>query len=58
MGVSMHSLVRRIPMALGPILGGLCIIGLWGEPNGIRVAFVCAFILVWNNVPKIGVFGL
>jgi MFS family permease len=30
MGVSMHSLVRRIPMALGPILGGLCI-GLWGE---------------------------
>ncbi|MBW2641127.1 MAG: MFS transporter, partial [Deltaproteobacteria bacterium] len=44
MGVSMHSLVRRIPMALGPILGGLCI-GLWGERNGIRVAFVCAFLL-------------
>ena len=22
MGVSMHSLVRRIPMALGPVLGG------------------------------------
>ena len=30
MGVTMHSLVRRIPMALGPILGGVCI-GLWGE---------------------------
>lgn len=42
MGVSMHSLVRRIPMGLGPILGGLCI-GLWGERNGVRIAFVCAF---------------
>jgi MFS family permease len=29
MGVTMHSLVRRFPMALGPILGGLCI-GAWG----------------------------
>ena len=44
MGVSMHSLVRRIPMGLGPILGGVCI-GLWGERNGVRLAFVCAFLL-------------
>ena len=44
MGVSMHSLVRRIPMALGPILGGICI-GLWGERNGVRAAFGCAFLL-------------
>jgi len=44
MGVSMHSLVRRIPMGLGPILGGVCI-GLWGERNGVRFAFVCAFVL-------------
>ncbi|MFN2165163.1 MAG: MFS transporter, partial [Anaerolineae bacterium] len=29
MGVSMHSLVRRIPMALGPMLGGW-LIGLFG----------------------------
>jgi len=42
MGVSMHSLVRRIPMALGPIFGGLCI-GLWGERTGVRIAFVFAF---------------
>jgi MFS family permease len=41
MGVSMHSLVRRIPMALGPVLGGLCI-GFWGERDGVRVAFVVA----------------
>jgi len=44
MGVSMHSLVRRIPMGLGPILGGVCI-GLWGEQNGVRIAFVFAFVL-------------
>ena len=41
MGVSMHSLVRRIPMALGPILGGLCI-GVWGERDGVRIAFAAA----------------
>jgi MFS family permease len=42
MGVSMHSLVRRIPMALGPLIGGL-FIGLWGERDGVRLAFVAAF---------------
>ena len=44
MGVSMHSLVRRIPMALGPLLGGLCI-GFWGERDGVRIAFVAALLL-------------
>lgn len=43
MGVSMHSLVRRIPMALGPVLGGLCI-GIWGEQTGVRIAFAFAFL--------------
>jgi len=42
MGVSMHSLVRRIPMALGPIMGGVCI-ATWGEKSGVRVAFTVAF---------------
>jgi len=41
MGVSMHSLVRRIPMALGPILGGI-FIDVWGVVVGIRLAFVVA----------------
>jgi len=41
MGVSMHSLVRRIPMALGPLIGGL-FIGIWGERNGVRLAFGAA----------------
>jgi MFS family permease len=44
MGVSMHSLVRRIPMALGPIIGGLSI-GIWGEKNGVRLAFGVALLL-------------
>jgi MFS family permease len=44
MGVSMHSLVRRVPMALGPVLGGI-LIGLFGEKDGVRLAFVVAFIL-------------
>lgn len=41
MGVSMHSLVRRIPMALGPVLGGAAI-GWLGEVQGVRLAFGAA----------------
>ncbi|GAB4577962.1 MAG: MFS transporter [Anaerolineales bacterium] len=44
MGVSMHSLVRRIPMALGPVLGGV-MITQWGELRGVRWAFIAAFVL-------------
>lgn len=44
MGVSMHSLVRRVPMALGPVLGGI-FISVWGERDGVRLAFVAAFIM-------------
>jgi MFS family permease len=44
MGVTMHSLVRRFPMALGPILGGL-FIGVWGVETGVRLAFCVALAL-------------
>jgi MFS family permease len=44
MGVSMHSLVRRIPMALGPLLGG-CFISAWGERDGVRLAFCAAMVM-------------
>ena len=44
MGVSMHSLVRRVPMALGPVIGGL-LINLWGEMSGVRLAFIAALIM-------------
>ena len=41
MGVSLHSLVRRVPMALGPILGGI-LIDAYGVKSGIRLAFAAA----------------
>jgi MFS family permease len=41
MGVSVHSLVRRVPMALGPIVGGV-FIDAWGPVRGVRLAFVAA----------------
>jgi MFS family permease len=44
MGVTMHSLVKRIPMALGPLLGGL-FIGVWGEQEGVRLAFGAALVM-------------
>lgn len=44
MGVSINSLVRRIPMALGPVIGGI-LIGSFGEKTGILIAFIVAFIL-------------
>jgi len=44
MGVSVHSLTRRIPMALGPLIGGL-FIGIWGEQTGVRLAFGAALIM-------------
>jgi len=44
MGVTMHSLIRRIPMAAGPILGG-AIISIFGVIKGIRISFIIAFFL-------------
>ena len=44
MGVSLISLVRRIPMALGPVIGGI-LIGIYGEKTGIRLAFGVALLL-------------
>ncbi|RJP90971.1 MAG: MFS transporter [Desulfobacteraceae bacterium] len=44
MGVTMHSLVRRIPMALGPVIGGV-FIGIWGERDGVRFAFAAALVM-------------
>lgn len=44
MGISLHSFVRRVPMALGPILGGI-LISTYGDYEGIRVSFVVAIFL-------------
>jgi MFS family permease len=44
MGVTMHSLVRRFPQAIGPIVGGI-FIDRWGAVNGVRLAFGVAIAL-------------
>jgi MFS family permease len=44
MGVSVHSLVRRVPKTLGPVLGGT-FIAVWGVADGVRYAFVAALAL-------------
>lgn len=44
MGVSLHSLVRRIPMGLGPIVGGV-LVDRFGDDLGVRLAFVGAALL-------------
>jgi len=41
MGVSLHSLIRRVPMAIGPLLGGWFIME-FGKVQGVRYAFVAA----------------
>jgi MFS family permease len=44
MGVSLNSIVKRIPMALGPIMGGALIMK-YGRIQGIRYSFIIAIIL-------------
>jgi MFS family permease len=44
MGVTMHSLIRRIPMAVGPVVGGAFIMK-WGAVTGVRLSFVAALAL-------------
>ena len=43
-GVSLHSFFRRIPMALGPVIGGI-LIAVYGRALGVRIAFVAAFMM-------------
>ena len=49
MGVSLHSFVRRVPMALGPLLGGT-LIGIFGETRGVRIALCVAFVLAGGSL--------
>jgi MFS family permease len=41
MGITLHSLIRRIPMALGPVIGGFFIVQ-FGRVQGVRYAFLAA----------------
>ena len=40
-GVTLHSLVRRVPMAVGPLLAGV-LVSAQGEAAGLRTAFLAA----------------
>lgn len=44
MGITVHSLVKRIPMSLGPLLGGT-FISVYGTTIGIKISFITAFVL-------------
>jgi MFS family permease len=44
MGITVHSMVKRIPMSLGPLLGGT-FISIYGTTTGIRISFITAFVL-------------
>lgn len=44
MGVTMHSLTRRVPMSLGPMIGGV-LLTTYGDIAGTRLAFGCAAVL-------------
>jgi len=44
MGITVHSIVKRIPMSLGPLLGGT-LISIYGTTTGIRISFITAFVL-------------
>ncbi len=50
MGVSMHSMMRRVPMAVGPLIGGAFIVA-WGEKTGVRAAFVVAALAAAIAIP-------
>lgn len=49
MGISLHSFFRRIPMALGPIVGGL-LISAYGEIQGVRITFFVAIALCFVSL--------
>lgn len=41
LGISVHSLIKRIPMAIGPLLGGV-LVDNFGIRAGIRISFIIA----------------
>jgi len=44
MGISMHSIIRRFPMMIGPIIGGV-LIGTYGLVLGIKLSFGISILL-------------
>lgn len=44
LGIALHSLTRRLPVAIGPLLGGI-FITIFGIEKGARISFICALAL-------------
>lgn len=44
MGISMHSIIRRFPMMIGPVIGGV-LIGSYGLVTGVKLSFGISIIL-------------
>lgn len=44
MGISMHSIIRRFPMMIGPIIGGI-LIGAYGLVAGVKLSFGISILL-------------
>ena len=44
MGISMHSIIRRFPMMIGPIIGGV-LIGSYGLVIGVKLSFGISIVL-------------
>jgi MFS family permease len=44
MGISMHSIIRRLPMMAGPLIGGYLIMN-YGLVQGIKIAFCISIVL-------------
>ncbi len=42
-GVSLHSLIKRVPQAIGPLLGGV-LVDTFGIEKGIKLAFIMAIV--------------
>jgi MFS family permease len=49
MGVSMHSIIRRFPMMLGPIIGGFLITS-YGLITGIKICFGISILLCLTGI--------
>ena len=44
MGISMHSIIRRFPMMIGPVIGGV-LIGSYGLVTGVKLSFGISIVL-------------
>jgi MFS family permease len=50
MGFTVQSILKRVPMVVSPLLGGV-IIGAWGLRGGIRIGLVVTIVFVGVTIP-------